>query len=146
MAPHLPIPTLNVPGAQKYGFMSGNAFPAGAGPAPSGFGAQSGFMHSPRSFFMANYYMTPFNHQVQYDSSAVGAQQHPLTLSGAASNGAIPPTAQLQAAEAVARAAAETGQSAENFNPGGVGSMPGGRGLRRTSCSCPSWWHQIYIL
>jgi hypothetical protein len=104
MAPHLPIPMLNVPGAQNYGDMSGNAFLAGSGSAPTVFGAQSVFMHSPRSFVMANYYVTPYNHHVPYDSSAVGAQQHPLTLPGAASNGAIPPTAQLQAAEAVARA------------------------------------------
>jgi hypothetical protein len=104
------------------------SLPAGAGPAPSGFGAQSGFMHSPRSFVMGNYYMTPYGHQVPYDSSAVVAQQHPLAPPGAASKGAIPPTAQMQAAEAAACAAAEAGQSAGIVNPGGVGSMPKGAG------------------
>jgi hypothetical protein len=67
-----------------YGVMSCNDFTAGAGPATGGFGAQSGYMHSPRSFDIGNYYMTPFGHQVSYDSSAVGAQQHTLTLPGAA--------------------------------------------------------------
>jgi hypothetical protein len=136
MAPHLPLPMPNVPGAPNYGFMSGNPFPAGAGPAPSGFGAQSDFMHSPRSFVMGNYYMTPYGHQVPYDSSAVGAQQHPLAPPCAASNEAIPPIGQMQAAEAATRAAAEAaarataeaGQSAGNVNPGGVGSMPKGAG------------------
>jgi hypothetical protein len=128
MAPHLPIPMPNVPGAPNYGFMSGNPFPAGAGPAPSGFGAQSGFMHSPRSFAMGNYYMTPYGHQVPYDSSAVGAQEHPLAPPGAASNEAILPIGQMQAAEAAARATSDAGQSAGNVNPGGVGSMPKGAG------------------
>jgi hypothetical protein len=128
MAPHLPIPIPNVPGAPNYGFMSGNAFPAGAGPAASGYGAQSGFLHSPRTFVQGNYYMTPYGHQVPYDASTVGAQQHPLSPSSSAANGVISPTAQMQAAEAAARAAAEAGHAAGNVNPGGVGSMPKGAG------------------
>jgi hypothetical protein len=98
MAPHLHIPVPNVPGAPNYGFMPINAFPAGAGPASSGFGAQSGFHVLSSLIFPGRKLNYSLGHQVPYNSSVFGAQQHALSPPDSASNWDIPPTVQMQAA------------------------------------------------